>query len=285
MNETREELASPADETVLRALYTEMMDGWSRGSGAGFAAPFAEDCDFVAFDGTHFHGREAIAASHQQLFDTHMKSSRLVGHVTRIRFLDQRVALLHALGGTATGEIGSGARARFDSDARRRSTQRQMAVHRVAQHQSSADRTECRRHVRVAAIRSPVAVAGSKVRSCGHAADGACAVLGHRGGSRARRPVAAYACHSGRVVADAFRCRRSSSSMAARRSRCRAGSGSIPMPRVARDPDAPQLFNCATASASIAVDHRLWSDWFYSPTRCSSDPRRNSQRLRAPPGR
>ena len=31
------------DEAAIRVLYQQLMDGWNRGSGEAFAAPFAED--------------------------------------------------------------------------------------------------------------------------------------------------------------------------------------------------------------------------------------------------
>jgi uncharacterized protein (TIGR02246 family) len=89
-----------ADETAVRDLYQRMMDAWNKGSGEAFAAPFAEDCDFVAFDGTHFKGRHEIASFHQPLFETHLKGTRLVGKITGVRFLSADVALMHALDGT-----------------------------------------------------------------------------------------------------------------------------------------------------------------------------------------
>ncbi len=88
------------DEAAVRALYQELMDGWNQGSGAAFAAVFAEDGDLVAFDGTHFKGRQEIAPFHQQLFDKWLKGSRLVGQVKDVRFLSPDVALMHAVGGT-----------------------------------------------------------------------------------------------------------------------------------------------------------------------------------------
>src|ERR671910_2275273 len=91
---------NPADEQAVRDLYTELMDGWNQGSGAAFAAPFAEDGDLVAFDGTHFKGREQIAPFHQELFDRWMKGTRLVGEVKGVRFLGPDVAVMHAVGGT-----------------------------------------------------------------------------------------------------------------------------------------------------------------------------------------
>jgi uncharacterized protein (TIGR02246 family) len=59
-----ETAANTADEATVRDLYRRLMDGWNRGSGAAFAAAFMEDGDLVAFDGTHFEGREEIAPFH-----------------------------------------------------------------------------------------------------------------------------------------------------------------------------------------------------------------------------
>lgn len=88
-----------ADEAAVRALYQQLMEGWNQGSGEAFAAPFAEDGDLIAFDGTHFRGRQEIIPFHQRLFETHLKGTRLVGQVTSVRFLGSDVALMHALGG------------------------------------------------------------------------------------------------------------------------------------------------------------------------------------------
>ena len=70
-----------ADEAAIRALYQQLMDGWNKGSGEAFAAPFAEDGDLVGMDGTHLKGRQEIISFNQQLFDTYVKGSRLVGKV------------------------------------------------------------------------------------------------------------------------------------------------------------------------------------------------------------
>lgn len=92
--------AHSPDEVAVRDLYRELMAGWNQGSGAAFAAVFAEDGDLVAFDGTHFQGRGVIAPFHQELFDKWVKGTRLVGRVADVRFLSPDVALLHATGGT-----------------------------------------------------------------------------------------------------------------------------------------------------------------------------------------
>jgi uncharacterized protein (TIGR02246 family) len=99
--ETWHPQASQADdEAAVRALYTQAMEGWNTGRSEAFAAPFAEDGHLVAFDGTHFKGRDEIVAFHQPLFDTWLKGTRLVATVESVRFLSPDVALMHVLGGT-----------------------------------------------------------------------------------------------------------------------------------------------------------------------------------------
>jgi uncharacterized protein (TIGR02246 family) len=80
--------SQPEDEAaVRRSLYTQLMDGWNRGSAEAFSAPFAEDGHLVAFDGTHFKGRDEIVSFHQPLFDKWLRGTRLVGEVESVRFL------------------------------------------------------------------------------------------------------------------------------------------------------------------------------------------------------
>ncbi len=68
------------EQTVeaMAAVPSRMNEAWNRGDAAGFAADFAEDAEFVAFEGTVLRGRAAIVAFHQPLFDTLLKGSRLV---------------------------------------------------------------------------------------------------------------------------------------------------------------------------------------------------------------
>nr|WP_052730689.1 SgcJ/EcaC family oxidoreductase [Methanosarcina horonobensis] len=75
--EFRTQASSPADESSIRALYQQLIDGWNQGSGEAFAAPFAENADLVGFDGAHLKGRQEIASFHQQLFDTYVKDIRM----------------------------------------------------------------------------------------------------------------------------------------------------------------------------------------------------------------
>jgi uncharacterized protein (TIGR02246 family) len=88
------------DKAAIATLYFQMIEGWNKGSGNAFAAPFAEDGDLVGFDGTHLKGRQEIASFHQRLFDTFVKGSQLVGKVRNVRILTPDVAIMHAVGGT-----------------------------------------------------------------------------------------------------------------------------------------------------------------------------------------
>jgi uncharacterized protein (TIGR02246 family) len=84
------------DETTIKDVITQMIDAWNRGDAHGFAAPFAEDADFIAFEGTHLSGRREILEFHQPLFDTSLKGTRLEGGVKFVRFIDPHLALMHA---------------------------------------------------------------------------------------------------------------------------------------------------------------------------------------------
>lgn len=88
-----------ADEAAVRRLFRELIDCWARGDGHAYAALFTEDSDYIAFDGTHFRGRQANAVNHQKLFNTFLKGSTLAGQrIDRLRFLTPDVALLHMTG-------------------------------------------------------------------------------------------------------------------------------------------------------------------------------------------
>jgi uncharacterized protein (TIGR02246 family) len=86
-----------ADDDAIRAIHQQMIDAWDASSGAAFAAPFTDDADVVAFEGTHLQGRQEITAFHQQAFDTVVKGSRLEGEVKFVRFLSSRLAVMHSV--------------------------------------------------------------------------------------------------------------------------------------------------------------------------------------------
>jgi uncharacterized protein (TIGR02246 family) len=82
------------DEAAVRRIVQQVQDGWNAGSGEGFAAPFAEDADYVIVDGRHVKGRETIGAGHQYIFDSIYKGSNNTMQVEDIRLLRPDVALV-----------------------------------------------------------------------------------------------------------------------------------------------------------------------------------------------
>jgi len=96
-HETRRD---PADERAVRELFEKLLEDWARGDGEAYGSRFAEDVDYVAFDGTRTKGREEISSAHQRLFDKFMKGTRLTGRIEGIEFPVPGVALIHATGGT-----------------------------------------------------------------------------------------------------------------------------------------------------------------------------------------
>jgi uncharacterized protein (TIGR02246 family) len=88
------------EEEEVRALHAQAIEGWNRGDGAAFAAPFSDDAWFIGFDGTVFRGRREIADAHQQLFDSWLRGSRLVDRRTDVAMVSEGVAVVHAVGGT-----------------------------------------------------------------------------------------------------------------------------------------------------------------------------------------
>jgi uncharacterized protein (TIGR02246 family) len=90
-----------SDEDAIRAIHQRMIDAWNAGDGAAFAAPFTDEADFVAWEGTHLKGRQQIASFTQRVFDTVVTGSRLEGEVTFVRFLSPALAVMHSVVRTA----------------------------------------------------------------------------------------------------------------------------------------------------------------------------------------
>jgi uncharacterized protein (TIGR02246 family) len=85
-----------ADEDAIRAIHQRMIDAWNAGNAEAFAAPFTDEADFVAFEGTHLKGRREIASFHQRIFDTVVKGTHLQGEVKFVRFLSAALAVMHS---------------------------------------------------------------------------------------------------------------------------------------------------------------------------------------------
>src|SRR5688572_2268197 len=86
---------SHEDRSAIHAIVSTLERGWNSGSGIEFAAPFAENSDYVVINGMHLKGRRDNAAGHQRIFDTIYKDSRLTIKIENIRMLRPDVAIAH----------------------------------------------------------------------------------------------------------------------------------------------------------------------------------------------
>ncbi|MFC3165616.1 SgcJ/EcaC family oxidoreductase [Ciceribacter thiooxidans] len=86
------------DMAAIRGLINDMARAWNAGDGAAYADVFTRDCDYVTFNGERLRGRDAVARSHQNLFDTHLKGSRLIVENVDVRPINNDVALVHCTG-------------------------------------------------------------------------------------------------------------------------------------------------------------------------------------------
>jgi len=103
-----------ADEAAIHDIVKSIETSWNNGDGGGFAAPFAEDANFIHIFGGQLDGRRAIEMSHRHIFDTIYKGSRADFRVLSIRFVREDVAIVFTqahLGFTVAG-------AKRDVDAR-----------------------------------------------------------------------------------------------------------------------------------------------------------------------
>jgi uncharacterized protein (TIGR02246 family) len=85
-----------ANEDAIRAIHQRMIDAWNAGDAEAFAAPFTDNADFVAFEGTHLKGWREIVSFHQRIFDTVVKGTRLQGEVKFVHFLSAALAVMHS---------------------------------------------------------------------------------------------------------------------------------------------------------------------------------------------
>jgi uncharacterized protein (TIGR02246 family) len=94
-------------EVDAAALARRLEDAWNAADAAAFAAPFADDGDFVNVLGMHARGRDAIAAGHDGIFRGIYAGSRVSYAVEAARLLAPDVALarLHGALTVPTGPM------------------------------------------------------------------------------------------------------------------------------------------------------------------------------------
>jgi uncharacterized protein (TIGR02246 family) len=83
-------------EGVAAEMIARLERAWNEADGRAFGEPFAPDADFVTIGGEHHHGREAIAAGHQAIFDSIYEGSSVGYELTGARELSDGVILAHA---------------------------------------------------------------------------------------------------------------------------------------------------------------------------------------------
>jgi len=90
--------AAHPHDAAIRTLYGQFLDGWNRRSGAAVASAFADDGDIIGFDGSHHHGRLAIAADLRAIFGSH-QTPAYVALIRSVRQVTPEVAVLLAHAG------------------------------------------------------------------------------------------------------------------------------------------------------------------------------------------
>ena len=64
-------------ENKVTGMVAELEAAWNAADGSRFAAPFAEDADFIHVLGGRGRGRASIADAHSRLFETIYRDSRV----------------------------------------------------------------------------------------------------------------------------------------------------------------------------------------------------------------
>ncbi len=96
--EAKSHLSLSFDETEVRGLYQQLVEGWNKRSADAMANSFAEDGELIGFDGSQLAGRTEIASHLRQIFTNH-PTPAYVFKVRNVRFLSPEVADLRAVAG------------------------------------------------------------------------------------------------------------------------------------------------------------------------------------------
>lgn len=84
------------DEGAIQDILKQLETAWNAYDGAGFAAAFAEDANFIQIFGGQLDGRTAIEAAHRHIFNTIYKDSHASFVLRNIRFVRPDVAIVFA---------------------------------------------------------------------------------------------------------------------------------------------------------------------------------------------
>ena len=89
------ERLTEANDLAIRRVIKQMEEGWNAGDASGFAAPMADDIDFITIRADHLYGRQAVIESHIDVLSTFYVGSTNHFNVESIRMLRNDVALAH----------------------------------------------------------------------------------------------------------------------------------------------------------------------------------------------
>jgi len=87
--------AASTPQTQITSMVQALQDAWNASDGHAFAAPFADDADFVNVYGMHAHGRDAIAQGHEFILRGPYAGSRVGYTPESVRMVRPDVALAH----------------------------------------------------------------------------------------------------------------------------------------------------------------------------------------------
>ena len=81
---------------IATEIVSQLTLGWNHADGNEYAAPFAQDADFVTIRGEHFCTKQVIAVGHQQIFDTIYKGSVLHSELIQARLINESMIVAHS---------------------------------------------------------------------------------------------------------------------------------------------------------------------------------------------
>jgi uncharacterized protein (TIGR02246 family) len=90
---------APDDLPAVHNVLAKLGESWRSGDGSAFAAPFAQDAEYITATGDRLAGRQEIADMHQRIFDGIFKGSRLGGSLQRTMRVSSDVVLVQSIGG------------------------------------------------------------------------------------------------------------------------------------------------------------------------------------------
>lgn len=83
------------DENAFKRIIQSMQEGWNKKDGNLFASRFTEDCDYVVINGMYIKSKTAVAAGHQNIFNTIYKETSLEMNLNDARYLTDDIVIAH----------------------------------------------------------------------------------------------------------------------------------------------------------------------------------------------